>query len=271
MNKYLIAIDLDGTLLVDPETMSPVTKEYLKTLKKDGHKIVIATGRPFRSAERFYNELELDTPIINYNGGLVTSRKDKNFKPYSLTLKKEDVYDIFNNNAHLIENAFTEVEDDIFLWKDTKKIRPLLHYFNGATLSVGNFEDILKKDPNGFLVVCHEGMADEFEAYIKERFNGDILSRNWGHHYNYVVEIFTPETNKGEALRYVSDYLGFKQKDIIAFGDAHNDIEMLAYANHGVAMKNAQDRLKVTTEFVTEYSNQEDGLVHYLTKFLSQK
>jgi Cof subfamily protein (haloacid dehalogenase superfamily) len=268
MKQYLIALDLDGTLLKDWESMSDFTREYLKEIQKDGHKIVIATGRPHRSAEKFYDELMLKTPIINYNGGLITCKHDKNFPEYSINIKKEEVISIFKNNIHLIENAFTEVKDDIYLYKDTEKIQPLLHNFNGATLTVGPLDKILDKDPNGFLGVCKKGKTQEFEDYINNTYNGEILARNWGHEYDFIVELYTKETNKGLGLAYVSNYLGFSREHIIAFGDAHNDIEMLQYAHHGVAMKNAQDRLKKTTKHITRLSNEEDGIVDYLKQFL---
>ena len=66
MEKYLIVLDLDGTLLYDWKTLKEDTKDYMLELSKEGHKLVIATGRPFRSSERYYKMLELDTPIINY-------------------------------------------------------------------------------------------------------------------------------------------------------------------------------------------------------------
>ena len=47
--KYLIALDLDGTLLKDDKTISSKTKEYLKELEKEGHLIVITSGRALRS------------------------------------------------------------------------------------------------------------------------------------------------------------------------------------------------------------------------------
>lgn len=270
MKKYLIALDLDGTLLTDWQSISETTKTYLKYLSKQGHKIVIATGRPFRSSEKFYDELELDTPIINYNGGLVTNKHNADFIPTSITIKKEYVLDIFNQNQNVIRNAFGEVLDDIFLRYDTEEIRPLLHYFNGAGLTVGKFEDILKEDTNGFLIVANEGEAQQIEDYVKDNYAGKVLARNWGHHYNFVIELYTPETTKGIALKYVSEYLGFKPEDIVAFGDAHNDIEMLEYAGIGIAMKNAQDVLKEHADYVTKYSNTEDGIVHFLKDLLEK-
>jgi Cof subfamily protein (haloacid dehalogenase superfamily) len=271
MKPYLIALDLDGTLLYDWQTISKKTKEYLIDLSKQGHKLVIATGRPFRSSESFYNELGLDTPIINYNGGLITNKNDSTFEEFSLSIPKEYVIDVYEKNADIIKNAFGEVKDDIYLLKDTEEIRPLLHYFNGATLTVGHFKDILKHDPNGFLIVCHDGLAEQLEAYVKTHYDSKLLARNWGAHYNFVVELYTPQTSKGRGLEYVAKHLGFKKEQIIAFGDAHNDIEMLQYAGRGVAMKNAQDVLKQYADDITEFPNTEDGIVHYLENFFKTK
>lgn len=268
MKKYLIAIDLDGTLLQDWQTVSDKTAEYLKSLKKEGHEIVLATGRPFRSSEAFYDQLELTTPLINYNGGLVTSKHDKNFQGYSLTVDFDAILDIFHNTKKYIENAFGEVKDDIYLWKDTEEIQPLLHNFNGARLFVGDFEEILTQPTNGFIIIAKDGMGHLVEEYVRSNYPDKVLCRNWGSHYNFIIELFSPETNKGNALEYVSQYLGFEKEQIIAFGDAHNDIEMLQYAHRGIAMKNAHDSLLEIANEVTEHTNTEDGLIKHLKSIL---
>lgn len=271
MEKYLIALDLDGTLLKDWETISENTISYLKSLKAQGHSIVIATGRPFRSSEKFYDLLELTTPLINYNGGLVTAKHDPNFKPYSLTVKKEKVIDVFEKNKDFIHNAFGEVGDDIYLLHDTEEIKPLLHYFNGAQLFVGDFKDTLKSDTNGFIIIANKGDGQYIEEYINTTYPGDVLCRNWGNDYSYIIELYTSQTSKGNAIEYVGEYLGFKQDKIIAFGDAHNDIEMIQYAGLGVAMANAHDSLIKVADDVNKFTNLEDGIVKYLTEFFENK
>ena len=268
MKKYLFALDLDGTLLYDHQTITESTKAYLRKLVADGHQIVIATGRPFRSSERFHQELGLTTPIINYNGGLVTSKHDDTFKPYSITINRKHILDIFNNNLDHIENCFGEVEDDIYLYQHTEEVDPLLHNFNGARLFVGDLNEILKDDTNGFLIIAKKGKAKHIEDYVAKHLKGQVLSRNWGAFYNYVIELYTPVTNKGRGLKYVAEHLNIKPENIVAFGDAHNDIEMLNYAGHGVAMKNAQDNLKEHADAITDYTNLEDGLIKYIQKFL---
>jgi Cof subfamily protein (haloacid dehalogenase superfamily) len=271
MKRYLIALDLDGTLLFDWKTISPNTINYLKQLNKQGHEIVIATGRPFRSSEAFHKALGLTSPIINYNGALITSKNDKDFPIVNVTIPKEWVIRLFEENQTIIQNAFGEVQDDIYLFEDTEEIRPLLHYFNGASLTTGPFRDILHEDPNGFLIICHEGKAPLLEEYVSTTFKGDLFARNWGSRYNYVIEIYTPITNKGKALKHVADYLGFDRQSIIAFGDAHNDIDMLQFAGLGVAMKNASEDLKLHADDITSFDNTEDGIVHYLKEFFEKQ
>lgn len=268
MEKYLISLDLDGTLLYDWETITKPTLDYLLELKKQGHKLVIATGRPFRSSEEYHNLLELDTPIINYNGGLVTSKHDPNFKDYSLTIDRKCVLDIFENNKQYILNAFGEIKDDIYLLHDTDEIRPLLHLFNGAKLFVGEFKNTLKEDTNGFIILANEGQGQYIEDYVNENYKGKVLCRNWGNDYSFIIELYTPETNKGRGLKYVADYLGFSQENIIAFGDGHNDIEMIKYAGLGVVMSNGHEELKEVADIILDHTNKEDGLIKFLKGYL---
>jgi len=271
MERYLIAIDLDGTLLRDWATVSDETIQYLNEIQTLGHKIVLATGRPFRSSEKFYDSLNLDTPLINYNGGLVTSKNDPDFNGYSLTVNKDAILDIFESNRKYIHNAFGEVRDDIYLLEDTEEIQPLIHNFNGAKLIVGEFKETLKEPTNGFIIIANKGEGHLIEKYVKDHYTETVLFRNWGNEYRFIIELFSPETNKGRALKYVSNYLGFEQKNVIAFGDAHNDIEMLQFAGKSIAMKNAQECLFEYADEVTELPNTENGVINHLKKIIKKQ
>jgi len=264
MNKKLIAIDLDGTLLKNWDTITEETVQYLKTLKDQGHILVIATGRPYRSSIDYYDAIGLDTPLINYNGGLVTSKKDPAFKDYSLFIEKDHILDIFQTNQEHIENAFCEIKDDIYLLKEDERIEPLLHNFNGASLHVGPFEQTLPGPTNGFIIIAKKNQGQHIEDYIRAHHKESVLSRNWGDEYRYIIEVFTPDTNKGNALQYVADYYSIPREDIYAFGDAHNDLEMIRYAGKGIAMANASDELKEAADEVTEKTNKENGLIEHL-------
>ena len=70
MKKKIIALDLDGTLLNSESQLSDYTIRVIQAVQEVGHTVLIATGRPYRMADRYYHQLKLKTPMINFNGSL---------------------------------------------------------------------------------------------------------------------------------------------------------------------------------------------------------
>ena len=83
------------------------------------------------------------------------------------------------------------------------------------------------------------------------------------------MEIVPKGVQKAMALSIVAHSLDVQSKNIIAFGDEHNDLELLDYAGWGVAMQNATNQLKAVANDVTPKTNDEDGLADYLEEFLA--
>lgn len=268
MNEYLIALDLDGTLLYDFDSLSKELADFMIRLQSKGHKIVIATGRPYRSSKFVYDAFQLDTPIINYNGGLITHPKKRGFHEVNYTVEKEAIIDIFENNIEHIRNAFSEVKDNIYLYQEELAIEPLLHKTQESQLFLGHLKDTLKVNPNGFIIIGKQGHGKAIEAYVNNRYQGSVLARVWDlkGEFDSIVEIFTPESNKGKGLKYVAEYLNFPQDRIIAIGDGHNDIEMIQYAGLGVVVKNAHPDLLKVADLILD-GTPRDGVVQ---KFLSE-
>ncbi len=270
MKKHLIALDLDGTILYDFDSLSESLSEFMHQLQAMGHKIVIATGRPFRSSRFVYDHFNLDTPIINYNGGLITHPKDDSFEEINYTIDKEDIIDIFENNLDHIRNAFSEVYDSIYLYQKEKAIEPLLHAGGATDLVVGNLRETLKDNPNGFIIIGKQGRGKIIKRYIDDTYRGKVQCRIWNlaGEFDSIIEIFTPESNKGKALEYVTNYLGFKREDVIAIGDGHNDIEMLQYAKLGVCVRNAHPDLIKVADLVLDYTSAENAVYRFLSEYL---
>ena len=270
MKQKLIALDLDGTLLYSWDTLLPRTVAFLKSLQNQGHRLVIATGRPYRSSERFYRMLDLDTPIINYNGGLISWRDNPEFKEIGYTVSRDAILDVFAHNHEHIDNAFCEIKDDIYLLEKREDIMGLLHYFNGAKLHVGPFDQTLPSDPHGFIVVAHQHSGQHIEAYVNSQHREHMLVRNWGDEYRFIIELYTPKTNKGHALKTVAETLGFAQEDVIALGDGHNDVEMLAWAGVGVAMNNAHEDALAVADVISPYTHQDHAVERFLTDYFNR-
>lgn len=272
MERYLIAIDLDGTLLYDFDTIDESLAGFLRDFGKTGHKLVIATGRPYRSSRFIYDRFELDTPIINYNGLLVTNPKDPNFPEINFTVPKEVIIDIFQHCQEHLRNGFSEVGDHIHLLREENAIEPLLHRANDTVVTVGNLADTLKEDPHGCILIGWQGHGKAIEEYITTKYQGQVLCRIWNlsGEFDSIVEVFTPESNKGMALEHVAKYYGFERDHIIAIGDGHNDIEMITYAGEGIAVQNAHPELIEVASRTLPWGPRDKAIQKYLEERFPQ-
>ena len=93
----------------------------------------------------------------------------------------------------------------------------------------------------------------------------NIEHRRWGAPFP-VIEIVKRGINKARGIEHVKQYLNVADEQVIAFGDEDNDIEMIKYASHGIAMNNGLQELKDVANDTT-YSNNEDGIGRYLNEF----
>ncbi len=271
MEKYLIALDLDGTILYDFDSLSQTLCEFMQKIQDLGHKIVIATGRPLRSSKFVYERFNLNTPIINYNGGLITHPLKNNFPEVNYTVAREAIIDIFEDNLQHIRNAFSEVYDAIYVYREEKEIEPLLHLYGATEVIYGNLRDTLKTNPNGFIIIGKRGRGQIIKDYVDQKYQGKILCRIWNlqGEYDSILEIYTPESNKGQALEYVANYLGFDRDHVVAIGDGHNDIEMIQYAKLGVCVRNAHPDLIKVADIVLDYTSSDNAVYRFLSNFLT--
>src|SRR5947208_1537207 len=80
-----------------------------------------------------------------------------------------------------------------------------------------------------------------------------------------LLELLHPEVSKGAALRRIAHMLGVARDEVIAFGDSHNDLDMLEFAGVGVAMGNASAEVKALADLITD-SNEDDGIATALER-----
>ncbi|MDD3106711.1 MAG: HAD family hydrolase [Bacilli bacterium] len=268
MNKpYLIAVDLDGTLIANFDHYDKKSFEYLKELAKE-HYVVIATGRPYRSSIFYYDLLQLKTPIVNYNGALVQNPHDRAFPKTMITIDRNIIRSLISDNEDILINVFCEIEDDIFLWRETQEIVPYLH-ISGGVLTVGNFDLILHKDPNGAIIIAKCGSEERLKAYLQNKYPNQVNIRFWYNEDLAIAEIYNPLTSKGNAIAEIAKYYSIPQQRIIAIGDAHNDLEMIQYAHIGVVMGEGHPDLVSVAKYHT-LPLSENGVYHFLNEFFKK-
>lgn len=263
---YLIAFDMDGTLLNSDKKITFKTGRLLKKLAKQGHKIVISSGRPIRSISSYYKKLKLDTPIVCYNGELVYSPTDKNFKEDRHSIPKEIILEILEQVGDNALNVMCETDDEIFIDKEDAYLGKFFWYTK-MKIHKGNIKDILNKDTMTFLVHCPDKYknANEIEKIVEKY--PDLAPVFWiGSPY---FELHHKSTSKGTGVKAIADYYNIPQERVIAFGDATNDIEMFEYAKTSVLMSNAKYDLKDKVTMVSLKDNDHDGIYYTLKKILN--
>ena len=267
MQKYLIAVDLDGTLLPDLYSLSPYSVKVFNRLREEGHKVVITTGRPYRSSHFVYDAFNLDTPIINYNGCLITNPRKNNEVISSDVMDKDTVLNIYNSNKDRFTLFFCESFDKIYSNMDNEYVRLLMHYSNDTELVVGDLNDILDTDIHGSLFLAKDGEGENIKNYIESNCK-NIGARiwSWGPYQN-IIELFATTKTKGEAIKEVRELLGFKKENTIACGDSQNDFEFFSEAGIKVCLANADPRIKEIADYIYPVDCGDSGLAKFFNEF----
>ena len=120
--KYLIAFDMDGTLLKSDNTVGKKSRRIIKKLVKMGNYVTVASGRPVRVILSYYEDLGLNGPIVSYNGSLVSDPSDSSFVPSKRLFPKEIIIDFLNKVGYdKIDNVLIETEKALISKKEWKK------------------------------------------------------------------------------------------------------------------------------------------------------
>lgn len=231
-NIKIIFFDIDGTL-VDPRTgrMSEKTKETLLRLHDKGIKLCVATGRPPASLPDLTG-LPFDA-FLTGNGSLCYTETETVFhRP----IAPADVEKVIANATAMGRPVSVAVRDR--LAANGIDI-DLADYYRlaGLELSVDDdFESVCREDIYQIMLGCR---PEEHAAVIRG-VDGVSVAYSW----ERAVDVVPAGCSKAQAIGKILEYFGLDSSEAIAFGDEHNDIEMLQAVGKGIAMGNAVPQVK---------------------------
>lgn len=265
MNKKLIFLDLDGTLLDREGKLSDFTIKTIKSIAKRGHIFVIASGRPWRGIEPFYTALGLNTLVVAYNGIHIFNPSDPTFTEVKKTFPKEDCRKILEQIDFPVLNIAFEDEHKLYLGKHDDLILSYYPSSQGRLVS-GNPLEHLTKDLYSFVF---ETEGEENDRKIKELIEKfpPMKCRHWA--WSKHSEAYYSFADKGIAAEYVASYYNIKREDIIAFGDSPNDYTMMKYAGEAYTAKLCDSKLLLESFPRLEKSNSEDAVAYKLEELFA--
>ena len=272
MEKKLLVLDIDGTLVNNKKEITPKTKEAILQCMDEGHSVMIASGRPTPGVQRYVDELRLAEYggyTLTYNGARVLNCRSG-----------KDIYEKKLPCA-MLEKLYRYAEEkDLGIITYDKDMTKNPQVLSGRrlddwillearinNLTVGeckNFLDYVNYDVYKVLLTAD---PEKSEGYMKE------LQENFGAKANimrseaFFIEVTARGIDKAKTLERVIGPIGISQSNTICCGDAFNDISMVKYAGVGVAMGNAKPEVKEVADYITA-SNEEDGIAEVVERFI---
>ena len=260
MEKKVIAIDLDGTLLKNDETLTPFSASILSALEKQGHVVLLTSGRPPRAILPLWEQAGLHSPIISYNGALVFHPGDPSFSRFEAKFPLSKIQSLIQECRPHCFCMMSETSSCIYEEGNTKDLHK---YFWRDGMGIHPLSE-LKEDP--FTLIF--GECPEEDEYVENVANKYSLS--WRHWRNMPYsELYFPEASKGEGLKKILGILGVSKGDVYAFGDSDNDLSLLLEAGHPCCMKDAKSHLLKEKFPLTKKGHDEDGVALELQQIFS--
>ncbi|MFA5693061.1 MAG: HAD family hydrolase [Acholeplasmataceae bacterium] len=267
MEKHLIAIDLDGTLLDSNSEISNENKEVIKTLSNLGHMVVLATGRPYHATIDYYYELELKTPVITDNGGNIREPLNNNFQTVVDGIPVLINHKLFNFTKPFLESAFYSYGKYVYAYNYLERLHKIFMGSEKANIIHEDF-DKLMHTPTGMIYLVKNEFLDDFENFLKTELNEEVNFRLWGKDSKHgVYEIYKKGSSKLSAINWIRKHFNINEDNVISFGDGINDIEMIGGVKLGVAVSNAHESVKEKAKYLSPYSNDENAVALFLKEY----
>jgi len=265
MNIKLVAIDLDDTLLDTKLKVSPQCIAAINAVRDKGIYVTIATGRMYRSALPYAEQIGVEIPLITYQGALVKNSQSGEVL-YNKSVPREQAVQVLDYLQRKGVHYQAYFNDRLCMKSLSQEGRD---YIDLCGISPVIIEDLVgmaeKKDtPKIMMIVYDAQKLQDIEKEMNGMF-GDrlVIIRS----KPFYLEIMDQYATKADALQVVANHYKIKQNEVLAIGDSYNDLSMLAWAGIGVAMGNAPDQIKHCADYITA-TNEEEGVAEALHRFI---
>jgi Cof subfamily protein (haloacid dehalogenase superfamily) len=265
-DRWLIGLDIDGTLVHDDGYLSPEVVKEVKRVKDLGHEVIVATGRAAANAVPVVRDLGIEQGFVVSSNGAVTVELDLDH-PRGFKMTDVVTFDPAEVLAQLIEHlpeAHFAVED---LDGSYRFHRPFPTYALGDQNFETPLEELMHHPVSRVVVLSPEHDVDEFLGLISKI---GLASVSYAIGYTAWLDISPQGVSKASALEVQRQRLGIANEQVLVMGDGRNDIEMFQWAKQGgglaFAMGQAPEEVQLAATDVTS-SVTDDGVARVLAGF----
>jgi len=263
MEKHLILIDLDGTLLNRKQQVSEYNKIIIKELQNHGHEIIISTGRAYYRSHMFYEDLNLRSLMVNRNASIIHSPSDQKFNHINEWIDAKTVEAFLNSEIkQYIVSMYIEHLDEVYIIKGEKGF-----YEEYPMCQLINYDNHQLSNCTNLISLSVENQDIEKAKEIINRYKMIKYEQYSMRDEKTLFNIYPIQSDKANAIEHLSNYYQVPHHRIMSIGDGGNDILMTKTSGIGVAMKNAIDEVKENAKLITEFTNDESGVGLFLKQY----
>ena len=264
--KYkMIVLDMDDTLLTDDHTISEENKEMIFKAQEMGVYVVLASGRPTSAMTAYAKDLKLDfynSYILSYNGAVIIDMKESKVL-FEQTLTKEQIHELYDYSLQSKTHIITYINDAIVSETDSeyieieKDITGLPHH------KVDNFKDAVQTNAVKCILLEEPSYLKTVEEDLKLKMPHLSVSMS----KPFFLEVAQQGIDKAFSLKKLAEKLNIHQSEIIAVGNAGNDLTMIEYAGLGVWVDNVTPELRDKANIIVA-SNNDHGVAEVIKKYI---
>lgn len=266
----LLVLDIDGTIAGIDNTIRAPVKQAVHAAQAQGVHVAIATGRMYRSALRFHQDIGSTLPLMAYQGALVKDPHTQTIHRHwtvskSLAVQLLDYFEQPEWRSLLSVHFY--IDDQLYVRSLTPETVAYAERSNIEPIAVGDLRTVLDQEPTKVLALSDDiTVIEQMLGSLRRRYTPAELYLTTS--VATFFEATNPLVNKGTAVRYLAeDCLGLRPEQVMTIGDNFNDVEMIEYAGIGVAMGDAPEPVKAVANWVAP-SVEMDGAAAAIEEFL---
>ncbi len=262
----MIVLDMDDTLLTDDHRISDLNKKVLLEAQAKGVYVVLASGRPTIAMTAYAKELQLDlndSYMLSFNGAIISRVKD-NLVLFEQKLTVEQIHALYDYSVKMNTHIITYLDDEIISETDSEYIEIEKEITGMAHRKVSSFKEYVDRPA----VKCILLQDPEYLKTVEKDLIDFMPHLSVSTSKPFFLEVAQLGIDKAASLkRLAEEKLGIHRSEIIAVGNAGNDLTMIEYAGLGVWVDNVTPELRDKADLIVS-SNNNDGVAEVVQRFI---
>ena len=262
MKYKMLVIDMDDTLLTDDHKISAENKEMLLKAQEKGVHVILASGRPTPAMTAYAKELQMDSYMISYNGAVITDLKEDKVL-FEQTLTQEQIHELYDYSLKSKTHIITYLDGEVVSETSSEYIDIELNITGLEHNKVTDFKAAVQSSAVKCILLEEPSYLKEVEKDLKKAMPHLSVSMS----KPFFLEVAQNGIDKAASIKILAEKLNILQSEIIAVGNAGNDLSMIEYAGLGVWVDNVTPELRDKGDVIVA-SNNNHGVAEVVRRFI---